>query len=968
MSATNFATLYGPAAKSWNLPAPDRLDREAGSFRGLRLNWTTLDTERRKPPLWLLCCDVLVIERDLTIDGAVFVFARRIELKKGRSITLDRTDGNAADLLIFAQEVVDADTGSPTALSVTSVSGDGATGGEPEITEHPFKPDPDSAATGLDWPARGKPASMEPARLDPGFLLMGEPLRLSLVTTFQVATLLSSEDPDVSIAQSRWVGAMATASQDTADLSVQALAMAGTLLSMKAAGAALLVPRLDAEIYADKSKAMMDVLQERDRRFRELQSEHRSDENWQLQAQSVLSEQRNQGDLHQQLEKQGEEARAQAMYARAIAVGQVLYAQEEIRDCEMEFELGIKKWQHDKTLDEEANIALGVFDILKAIPAIAAGAPQLAVLPAVETATGAAKAVAGIVNTMISTAPRVFNSLLDSKSGSPSTPNAPAPSPTARTSHSFFDDDDWPDRSSGGSGGGILITDSDNDDDSGSDDDGGPINLVPEGYDGGLDPVSPGGGSGTSPSTGSTATSTTGGGSGIATGGTATGTTGSGSGAATGGTATGTTGGGSGSGAVAGSATVAAGDKEKERKAQLDKLQSQMIDGLAKAGEGAKKIFDAAMNIVAIAEKARKMEATSREILDISDQTIKKGFASSVLQGLDVVTGGQQEWDTLEVEVKYIFEKFRDGLLQQVSGGPQYQRAYQRLLVRTRSLSQCRLAVAKANMQLAELRLRRITAERSVGIAQRRLGEIKERAARIEMLAQFVFNTTLDSKRAVYLAMEAHNRAYLYFTLADAAPTLPRITDSVDAFGKTVAEIVGKQLRREALDPAPQTMQEIVCAVNSQSVIDGLRSSGCATWTVGTANRAFEGFGRVRIERIRVQVEGARSNVPIEVQIQTAGLYADKVPRGGTHQLKQFVSQPTRRTFVYNPNWTGEGDRGIVVDGDIARRYKDDFFNPTPFTTFTIRVVGRNGGTVDLSGVTGLKVYFSGEVTATSVH
>jgi hypothetical protein len=124
-------------------------------------------------------------------------------------------------------------------------------------------------------------------------------------------------------------------------------------------------------------------------------------------------------------------------------------------------------------------------------------------------------------------------------------------------------------------------------------------------------------------------------------------------------------------------------------------------------------------------------------------------------------------------------------------------------------------------------------------------------------------------------------------------------------------------------------MQEIVCAVNSQSVIDGLSSIGSATWTLSTADLAFKGFGRVRIERIRVQVEGARSNVPIEVQIQTAGLYADKAPRGGTHQLKQFVSQPTRRTFVYNPNWIGDGDRGIVVDSDIARRYKDDFFNPT---------------------------------------
>ena len=100
--------------------------------------------------------------------------------------------------------------------------------------------------------------------------------------------------------------------------------------------------------------------------------------------------------------------------------------------------------------------------------------------------------------------------------------------------------------------------------------------------------------------------------------------------------------------------------------------------------------------------------------------------------------------------------------------------------------------------------------------------------------------------------------------------------------------------------------------------------------------------------------------MPIEVQILTAGLYADKVPSGGT---KQFVSQPTLRRFVYNPSWTGHGE-GIVFDGDIAERYKYDFFNPTPFTTFTIRVRGRNDGTVDLSGVTGVKLYFSGEVTA----
>ena len=130
MSTTNFATLYGPAAKSSNLPAPERLDSEAGGFRGLRLNWTTLDSERRKPPLWLLCCDVLVIERDLTIDRAGSFSLGGSRLKKGRSITLDRTDGNAADLLIFAQEVVDAYT-HPHGAERTSVLSEGATGGDP---------------------------------------------------------------------------------------------------------------------------------------------------------------------------------------------------------------------------------------------------------------------------------------------------------------------------------------------------------------------------------------------------------------------------------------------------------------------------------------------------------------------------------------------------------------------------------------------------------------------------------------------------------------------------------------------------------------------------------------------------------------------------------------------------------------------------------------------------------------------
>ncbi len=49
--------------------------------------------------------------------------------------------------------------------------------------------------------------------------------------------------------------------------------------------------------------------------------------------------------------------------------------------------------------------------------------------------------------------------------------------------------------------------------------------------------------------------------------------------------------------------------------------------------------------------------------------------------------------------------------------------------------------------------------------------------------------------------------------------------------------------------------------------------------------------------------------------------------------------------------------RDISFDGDIDPRYSSDFFNPTPFTTWTFSF---NNKDIDLKKIKGLKVLFSG--------
>jgi hypothetical protein len=833
MATIDFAKLYSAATvKAWRLPAAASADLANGSFRGLRLVWHDLPADEAGPlsaALRFVCCDVLVLDKNATIDRPTFVFARRIELRGDAGFVLDRTSQPDIDLTLFAQSVVDQKAGAPAVLSVTVVR---ETGGTASLApDYSFKTDPDAGATGMVWqPGASAACAMAAKDIDPGHLSIGEPLWLALMTTFQVATLLSTQSPELSIAQLRWVASLGQAGSTTRDLADQANATAGTLQAAQAAGPnTVLVPRLDAMIYASASKELLTVLKVRERKWDGLLERMHNDKNWAADASVMLAETLNQDNLILKLEEQASQTRTQTMQALAVAIGQVVYARMQIRVREIEFQSGIERWKEKKILSEIFNILTGIVQLLAQIPAIVTVGPELAVLPAAEF-------IGSVGEYIVSRAKAIGT-----------------------------DPGDYMDIPS------LFGVEED---------------VVP---------------------------------------------------------------------VVVGSKPTKA---EIAHAKKLKDMQADLVKGLKDAGAAGKAIYDSAMQILSITSTAERLQRTSQAIYGSIDGAVGSAFSSTELQGIDVVTGGEQAWETLRVNIEDVFDHFKDGLLKEIDGGMEYRLEFRRLIVCGMALSQARLAVAKANMQLAEMKLRRAAGEKSVAIVRDRAKQLGQQIGDTETLALFVFNTVIDAKRSVYLAMEAYGRAFRYFTLSKPAgiPKLPVITASVDEFGEAVAKISGRLLIGSILKPIPQTMKQVEISLNEPDMLRQLQRIGYTCWTLDPSHPAFNGFFRIRTDRVRVFAEGIAEPGDIDVELRTSGVYADKFPHG---EGVRFVSEPSYYKFRYN----GE-KRTIGMDTATARRYVDDFFIPTPFTVWTMKIARPNGEPVDLSGLTSLTVQFHGEASA----
>jgi hypothetical protein len=403
---------------------------------------------------------------------------------------------------------------------------------------------------------------------------------------------------------------------------------------------------------------------------------------------------------------------------------------------------------------------------------------------------------------------------------------------------------------------------------------------------------------------------------------------------------------------------------EAERKAKTEKFTAA-----AKSAAGhSKEIVDAALRIADLAEQAAKMEERSSKLLDQVNAGVKVALGGADLRGIDVATGGQQAWDKLNLAIERMFKEEQGGVMLEIKGGSDYRNEMRTLMIDGRAMCMALLALAKANSDLAEAKLRRRAAEEAVALFRKRLAEREARVLTDELYQQAALGRVIEAKRSVFLALETYRRAFAYFTLLPDSrlPELPRITMSLEDFARQVRTVTGRKIAAETIatlyNGPPSTLNGVEIMIAGDKLNAIRDSGGEVSLTILPDHPQFASYHRVRIHSIRVYFDGVGEGTDVSVWIRTSGIYRDR-PKQVALPSSSYVTQPEEKRFIYNP-----GRPEPIAKADIAPRYANDFFLPTPFTTWKFGLgsgpASRAVQSEELANLKAVRVQFFGEFCA----
>jgi hypothetical protein len=940
----NIDALYADRnVAAWGIPSPAAIAARDGEFRGLLLNWADLADPPHpdeQAPIKIVCCDVLRVPRTILIDRPTFIFARLIELAGDTALAIDRISAADLNLTIVTQELLHKSGDGPAdsrwsapSIAYTTVSGaDGATVVEGSIAIPAAGPRGPRAAYAFQLGADGRLTRVSSAAAAAADLLAdGSTLALAIGVQFQLAALLFTEDQALARALLSWVAEIAGGSGRFANLAAEARALLGRLDAMAGlVNGAMLVPRLDHALYAQHAQAMVATLAERWAAVAAIQTAAEHDQRWIDAVNATIAEKSSETDLAVSLEKEAESAQRSVSAARIIAARDVREETGKLDALRIQFVLGIQRWKDSETLKEALNIAMSVVEIIAELPAVFVAGPEILALPATKSALGAVHGLRDIAlaapewTSVISGAvSRAASKATRSGGGrrplDPANPSSPVTNSNLADEDDDDDDDDVLLAADGGNGN-LIDADSGDDRvvrvpgrkrqarDSGNDflglgdfgetesggDDFWAVNLdaqpkkkrdaiVIDGLSG--DPekefvlVNP-------------------------------------------------------NKKAQDFADVynlqvrARKQQQKERKAndaRLEKIQKELFSAGKNIAKSAKGIFDAAMRINQIAKTAESLEADSRKTLARVELVTENSFGSIEPRGIDVVTGGAQAWEDLEAEINRAFDAMGE-LASKIAGADDFRFAILRLIRRGRTMSEARLSLARANADLAAARLRRRAANRVAAVYNERLLKLADSAKRRAAMEQLAFGRVLDAKRAAWTAMEAYDRAAYYYELLSRGHDegAPAITAPVDVFITRARKMGQGWITSGRLAKVPQPF----VVSHTRAAAQLAQSDGIISFDLEPDDAAFRGFYRCRLDELEIRAAGLDWPGRVMVDIQTSGSYQDRL---ADRSVARFVSDPYRITYVYEPA-TGK----VITPAKIVPRIAEDFFKPTPFTTWQL--------------------------------
>ncbi len=320
-------------------------------------------------------------------------------------------------------------------------------------------------------------------------------------------------------------------------------------------------------------------------------------------------------------------------------------------------------------------------------------------------------------------------------------------------------------------------------------------------------------------------------------------------------------------------------------------------------------------------------------------------------------------WDKMLIEVKsnlrYAHEK-------EIKGAREYLIELEKQILLGKAINAAQLNLIQKQAELVDLILtRKVTIRQS-----ERLNSYIDEAGKDEkaqqLMEQELYRMSVHFKRPMFVALSNYVAAYNYWSLSSNSRVKPSLNKPYYEYQEDLATIASDY--NDALNnfrPGPQPFNVTDIIIKDKEQLNALVTEGKFNFNIPLEQKQFCSLDRVRLDSIRIYLLGKElpQGKTFNLEISNSGSYQDR------HRQNKFnfSAEPMKRSFIYVLDDPKSNAVREVLDGKLAEQYGLKYFEPTPFSDWSVRVKNFKTSNNDyLKYIESLRIEFKGKAIPNS--
>ena len=291
-------------------------------------------------------------------------------------------------------------------------------------------------------------------------------------------------------------------------------------------------------------------------------------------------------------------------------------------------------------------------------------------------------------------------------------------------------------------------------------------------------------------------------------------------------------------------------------------------------------------------------------------------------------------WDLMLAEVRSNL-RFADSL--GIKGARQYLLELEKQVLLGKGINTAQLNLAHEQAKMLDMLLTQEVSQNQQARLQQAITDYQQESGQFDTIEKELSRMLTHFKRPMFIALANYKQAYKYWALKESS-LKPSLNKSALDYQSDLATIESEYLNAlERFDPAPQDSLAVTdFIIDDQTQLQSLAEHGELNVQLALDNEKFCRYDRVRLSTLRVYLEG--ESLPygqeFNLKLSNSGNYQDRFK----DQQFAFSSTLLNRSFDYRLDDAQHNQTSIILDGAVANKLAYAYFEPTPFTTWNVKV------------------------------